>query len=101
MGLVSIPIVYGVHRFLSDMSEAGAFSGAVACSVLAFAVYRLVLSQRENHMLFLILIATVILLRNFDTANTISPSRAASAKSIGFAAWRRRADIAGNGRLAT
>jgi hypothetical protein len=50
-GLVLLPIWYGLRSYLSDMSEFGAASGALACSFVAFTAYRLALSQKENHML--------------------------------------------------
>jgi hypothetical protein len=63
-GLVLLPIWYGVRNFVSDMSESGAIAGALACSFLAFATNRLVLSQRENHMLIFSLLAIVVVMNH-------------------------------------
>ncbi len=56
-GLLLIPVWYGVRNYLSDTSETGAAAGAVACSFVAFTANRLVLSQKENHMLMFSLLA--------------------------------------------
>ncbi len=60
LGLLVLPIWYGLRSYLSDMSEYGALAGALACSFVAFTVNRLVLSQRENNMLIFSLLAIII-----------------------------------------
>jgi O-antigen ligase len=64
VGLLLLPVWYGVRNFLFDMSESGAVAGALACSFLAFATNRLVLSQRENHMLIFSLLAIVVVMNH-------------------------------------
>ena len=49
------------------MSESGALAGALACSFIGFIMNRLVLSQKENHMLIFSLLAIVIVL-NYELA---------------------------------
>jgi O-antigen ligase len=66
-GLSCLPIWYGVRGYLTDLTELGALQGALACSFIAFTLYRLVLSQRENHMLMFSLLAIVIVL-NYEYA---------------------------------
>jgi O-antigen ligase len=66
-GVILLPVWYGVRNYLSDMSETGAAAGALACSFIAFATHRLVLSQRENHMLVFSLLAIVVFL-NYEHA---------------------------------
>jgi O-antigen ligase len=61
-GLLLLPVWYGLRSYLSDRSRAGAIAGALACSFIAFTVNRIVLSQRENHMLIFSLLAVVIVL---------------------------------------
>ena len=61
-GIVLLPIWYGVRLYLSDLSESGALAGALACSFIAFTLYRLVLSQRENHFLIYCLLGIVVVL---------------------------------------
>ena len=73
-GLLLIPIWYGVRSYLSDMSEAGAAAGAVACSFVAFTANRLVLSQKENQMLIFSLLAIVVIL-NYEHARKRVPER--------------------------
>jgi O-antigen ligase len=64
VGLLLLPVWYGVRNFLYNMSESGAVAGALACSFLAFATNRLVLSQRENHMLIFSLLAIVVVMNH-------------------------------------
>jgi O-antigen ligase len=71
-GLLLIPVWYGVRNYLSDTSEAGAAAGAVACSFVAFTANRLVLSQKENHMLMFSLLAIVVIL-NYEHARKRAP----------------------------
>ncbi len=66
-GMMLLPIWYGLRSYLSDMSKLGALAGALACSFIAFTFNRLVLSQRENHMLIFSLLAIVVLL-NYEYA---------------------------------
>jgi O-Antigen ligase len=75
VGLVLLPIWYGLRNCLSDMSESGAVGGALACSFIAFATNRLVLSQRENHMLIFSLLAIVVVM-NYHYARKQAPERA-------------------------
>ena len=63
-GLLLIPVWYGLRSYLSDVSEAGAAAGAVACSFVAFTANRLVLSQKENHMLIFSLLAVAVILNS-------------------------------------
>src|ERR1700722_856362 len=62
VGLLVLPVWYGLRNYLSDMSETGALAGALACSFIGFIMNRLVLSQKENHMLVFSLLAVVIVL---------------------------------------
>ena len=61
-GSLLLSIWYCVRNYLSDMSESSAVSGAVACSLVAFTTNRLVLSQKENHLLIFSLLAIVVVL---------------------------------------
>ncbi len=61
-GMVCLPIWYGVRAYLTDLSESGALAGTLACSFTAFAFYRLVLSERENHFLMFTLLGMVVML---------------------------------------
>jgi O-antigen ligase len=75
VGMLLLPIWYGLRSYLYDMSEYGALAGALACSFIAFTENRLVLSQRENHMLFFSLLAIVIV-ANYEHARKRVPQRA-------------------------
>jgi hypothetical protein len=50
----------GIRSYIFDSSERGAVSGALAGSFVAFFMYRLALSQRENNMPAYFLLALVI-----------------------------------------
>jgi O-antigen ligase len=66
-GMLLLPIWYGLRNYLADLSETGAVAGALACSFIAFTINRLVLSERENHMLIFSLLGIVIYL-NYEYA---------------------------------
>ncbi|HTR12511.1 MAG TPA: O-antigen ligase family protein [Roseiarcus sp.] len=53
-------IAYSAKRFLTDPSPAGALNGAFACSLIAYSVNRLVLSERENHILLFIMLGLIM-----------------------------------------
>jgi O-antigen ligase len=72
VGLLVLPVWYGLRNYLSDMSESGALAGALACSFVGFIMNRLVLSQKENHMLIFSLLAIVIVL-NYESARKRAP----------------------------
>ena len=73
LGLLVLPVWYGLQNYLSDMSESGALAGALACSFIGFIMNRLVLSQKENHMLIFSLLALVIVL-NYESARSADKS---------------------------
>ena len=91
-GLLLVPIWYGLRSYLSDVSESGAVAGAVACSFVAFTANRLVLSQKENHMLIFSLLAIVVVL-NYEYARKRLPQRP-SHKLTGFVRLRAGTDRA-------
>ncbi|MGB7975370.1 MAG: O-antigen ligase family protein [Roseiarcus sp.] len=76
VGLLVLPVWYGLRNYLSDMSESGALAGALACSFIGYIMNRLVLSQKENHMLIFSLLAIVIVL-NDELARKRAPQRLA------------------------
>jgi O-antigen ligase len=71
-GLLVLPVWYGLRNYLSDSSESGALAGALACSFIGFILNRLVLSQKENHMLMFSLLAIVIVV-NYERARQRAP----------------------------
>jgi O-antigen ligase len=80
VGLLVLPVWYGLRNYLADMSESGALAGALACSFIGFIMNRLVLSQKENHMLIFSLLAIVIVL-NYEVVRKRAPQRSASKSS--------------------
>ena len=73
-GLLLLPIWYGLRSYITDISESGALAGALACSFIAFTTNKLVLSQRENHMLIFSLLAMVVVL-NYEYARKRVPQQ--------------------------
>ena len=72
VGLLVLPVWYGLRNYLSDMTESGALAGALACSFVGFIMNKLVLSQKENHMLIFSLLAIVIVL-NYELVRKRPP----------------------------
>jgi O-antigen ligase len=72
LGLLVLPVWYGLWNYLSDTSESSALAGALACSFIGFTMNRLVLSQKENHMLIFSLLAIVIVL-NYELVRKRAP----------------------------
>ncbi len=58
-GIVVIGIWLSLKLYLGDPDSRAAIGAPLACSLIAFGVYRLVLSQRENHVLFFLIIGLV------------------------------------------
>lgn len=58
-GMVGLGIWIGVRLYLTNADERGAVGGPIACCLLAFAVYRPVLSETENHTLMFLIIGLV------------------------------------------
>jgi O-antigen ligase len=80
-------IVMGARRYLTDSSEAGPMNGALACAIVSFTVYRLVLSQRENHMLLFVILGLLIVSaavrRRGSAPSPASRSMSSSARRAG------------------
>jgi O-antigen ligase len=76
IGICCLPIWFGIRNYICDLSEFGAVAGALACSFIAFALYRLVLSQRENNMLqFFLLGLVVVAIYEYQTKNIAERQR--------------------------
>jgi hypothetical protein len=49
-----------IRVYLTDNDPASSFSGAIGCAIISFSLYRLALSQRENHVLLFLLIGAAL-----------------------------------------
>lgn len=58
-GMIACGVWIGVRIYLTYKSEWASVAGPIACSLIAFAVYRMALSQQENHTLFFLLVGLV------------------------------------------
>jgi O-antigen ligase len=56
-GMILIAAGLLIRGYLKDKDPAAEISAPVACSVIAYGIYRLVLSQRENQTLFFVFLA--------------------------------------------
>ena len=76
-GMICAAIWYGLRRYPVDKSQMGAAAGALACSFIAFGVYRAALSQTENHMLFFSFLAIFIVISSLydKTAPAVTGGR--------------------------
>jgi O-antigen ligase len=61
-GMIACGIWTGLRLYLTNADKWSAVGGPIACSLIAFAVYRTALSQRENHTLFFLIIGLVFAL---------------------------------------
>ena len=75
-------IVWGrAKRYLTDPSPQSAVNSALVCSVLAFTVDRLVLSQRENHKLFFLLAGVTVILAYLEASESAKPVKSGAARA--------------------
>ncbi len=58
-GMIACGIWIGLRIYLTDPDKRAAIGAPLACSLIAFAIYRLALSQRESHTLFFLIIGLV------------------------------------------
>jgi hypothetical protein len=71
-GAVAIAVWIGVRVYLSDRDPRGALGSALACSLIAFATYRIALSQTENHPLVFILLGLIFVMGRLAYERRIS-----------------------------
>jgi len=81
VGMVVAGIWMGVREYLSDPSTKGGLAGGLACSLVAFGVYRLVLSQKENHTLLYLLIGALVVLARVKRDQRLHEKGAASSSA--------------------
>lgn len=58
-GTIGVGIWVGVKVYLGDLDKRATVGAPIACSLIAFGVYRLVLSQTENHTLMFLTVGLV------------------------------------------
>ena len=61
-GAIAAGVWSGVREYLSDGTERGGLAGGLACALLAYAIYRLVLSQQESQTLLYLFIGALMAL---------------------------------------
>lgn len=65
-GMIGLGIWTGVRLYLTNANQRAAVGGPIACCLIAFAVYRPVLSETENHTLFFLVIGLVFAISRID-----------------------------------
>ena len=63
-GMIAVGIWFGAREYLANPTRSGAMAGALACSLIAYGVYRVNLAQRENQLLFFIIMGMLMWLAN-------------------------------------
>ena len=69
---IAIAIWIGLRVYLRDNDSRAAIGSALACSLIAFATYRLALSQTENHFFVFIIIGLIFVMGRFAHDRRIS-----------------------------
>jgi O-antigen ligase len=77
-GMIAFGIWVGVRLYLSDTDKRAAVGGPLACSLIAFCVYRFALSQRESHTLFFLIIGLVFAVAKLAYDRRVAMGRASS-----------------------
>jgi O-antigen ligase len=90
-GMIIVGIWCGVREYLTNPTRSGAIAGSLACSLIAYGVYRLYLSQRENQLLFFVIVGMLIWLMNARSRSLAQQEAQAPAIPIGAGARRSRA----------
>jgi O-antigen ligase len=58
-GMIAFGVWTGIRLYTRNLDDRAAVGGAIACSLVAFGVYRLALSQTENHTLMFLIIGAL------------------------------------------
>ena len=75
-GAIAAGIWIGVREYLSDSTIKGGLAGGLACALVAFVVYRLVLSQKESHTLLYLFMGALIALARVKRDQSASAKEA-------------------------
>jgi|SRR5579871_1163084 len=74
-GMIACGIWIGLRQYLTNKDRWAALGGPIACSLIAFAIYRMTLSQRENHTLFFLVIGLVFAISRLGYAHFVEKKR--------------------------
>ncbi len=93
-GMIVISAWLGGRSYILNPTRLGALAGCLACSMLAFGIYRFFLAERENQTLFFELVACMIVLSrvtalSYSTNTSRDAARAANARRHGSSRHRR------------
>lgn len=65
-GMIGLGIWIGARLYLTNADERAALGGPIACALIAFAIYRPVLSETENHTLLFLIIGLVFAISRIE-----------------------------------
>jgi hypothetical protein len=82
-GAIAIAIWIGLRVYLSPRDPRGTLGSALACILMAFATYRIALSQTENHPLVFIIIGLIFIVGRLSYDRRLSAHKPASAAWAG------------------
>jgi hypothetical protein len=74
-GMIACGIWIVLRQYFGNTDRWAAVGGPIACSLLAFAVYRTALSQKENHTLFFLIIGLAFAIGRFGHGRSAKKKR--------------------------
>lgn len=74
-GMIGLGIWIGVRLYIGNADERAAIGAPLACCLIAFAVYRLALSQTENHTLLFLIVGLVFAVAKLSQDWKSNPAR--------------------------
>jgi O-antigen ligase len=83
LGMIVLGVMIALRLYLADADKRASVAGPLGCSIIAFSVYRMTLSQRENHTLFFLIVGLVF------AASKLAHNRAVE-KGCGISGTSRR-----------
>jgi O-antigen ligase len=72
-GMIAFGVWIGIRLYLTRLDDLGALGAPIACSLIAFSVYRLALSQTENHTLMFLILGLVFAVARLSSKAELSP----------------------------
>lgn len=88
-GMIGFGIWTGMKLYLGRTHEHASLGAPIACSLLAFAVYRSALSQTENHTLIFLIVGLVFAVARLSRGWPAEPKRFNSSYEQHANAWRQ------------
>ena len=81
-GMIVVGIWFGAREYLTNLTRSGEIAGSLACSLIAYGIYRINLAQRENQLLFFVIIGMLMWLMNARASAAKERSQPSSAPIV-------------------